>query len=38
MRAEQPVPQGERSIFPGRMATALVPVSVLFAETTGPAN
>ncbi|MNU10193.1 hypothetical protein D3C72_2572080 [compost metagenome] len=37
MRAEQPVPQGERSILPGRMTTALAPVATPFSYSTGAA-
>ena len=37
MRAEQPVPQGERSIFPGRIATALAPVRMPSSTLTGAA-
>ena len=38
IRAEQPVPVGERSILPGRTTTALAPVSTPFSEVNGPAN
>ncbi len=38
MRAEQPVPQGERSILPGRMATALAPEGVPLSSVSGAAN
>ncbi len=38
MRAEQPVPVGERSTLPGRIATALAPVHAPFSATSGPAN
>ena len=38
MRAEQPVPVGERSILPGRIATALRPVSSPSIRSTGAAN
>jgi len=38
IRAEQPVPQGERSILPGRIATAFAPLSIPFSLVNGAAN
>ncbi len=38
MRAEQPVPVGERSILPGRIATALRPLSTSPSRTNGSVN
>ena len=38
MRAEQPLPVGERSIFPGRMQTELEPASPLSVSVSGPVN
>lgn len=38
MRAEQPVPYGERSILPGSMATAFRPLTMPSSRPSGPAT
>jgi hypothetical protein len=38
MRAEQPVPQGERSSFPGSIATVLRLTLTPFSSVSGSAN